>query len=70
MLPGFGVERESQTLRDAVTFSQLLGTRDLWIDCLCIIQDCQEDELIEIAKMHDIFHNAFCAISATSASAS
>lgn len=44
-----------------------LRLRYIWIDCVCIIQDDPEDVLREIAKMPQIFQEAFVTISASSA---
>ncbi|KAF2869208.1 heterokaryon incompatibility protein-domain-containing protein [Massariosphaeria phaeospora] len=44
-----------------------LGVRYLWIDSLCIIQDCTSDWEKESPKMCDIYQNALFTISATHA---
>ncbi|KAF2177851.1 HET-domain-containing protein, partial [Zopfia rhizophila CBS 207.26] len=56
-----------QTLQDAMITTFKLGIRYLWIDCLCIIQDDPEDMAREIAKMAQIFEEAYVTISASSA---
>ena len=56
----------SQTIRDAVKVARELGFRYLWIDALCIIQDCKEDKILEIAKMHQYYHHASLTLVAAS----
>ena len=43
---------------DAVTITRELGYRYLWIDSICIIQDCEEDRAQEIAQMGEIYKNS------------
>ncbi|KAH7110580.1 heterokaryon incompatibility protein-domain-containing protein [Dendryphion nanum] len=57
-----------KTFYDAVRITQLLGFRYLWIDSLCIIQDCPEDWQREAAKMASIYQSADIVLSAASAS--
>jgi hypothetical protein len=51
-----------QTIRDAIS----LGVRFLWVDALCIVQDCinGEDWHRECSTMSDVYSNAFLTISA------
>ncbi|KAF2197480.1 HET-domain-containing protein [Delitschia confertaspora ATCC 74209] len=56
-----------KTIQDAIVTTFKLGLRYIWIDCLCIIQDDPEDVTREIAKMSQIFQQAFVTISASSA---
>ena len=59
-----------RTFRDAVRAAKRgLGVRYLWIDSLCILQDPddQSDWLKEALKMHKVYENAFCNLSATGA---
>ncbi|KAH0547705.1 hypothetical protein FGG08_000194 [Glutinoglossum americanum] len=53
-----------KTIRDAVTVTRKLGFRYLWIDALCIIQDCQRDWLSQSAKMGQIYGDAVLNIQA------
>jgi len=55
------------TFRDAIKVSQGLGIHYLWIDSLCIIQDCKEDWAKESRRMEDVYAGAYCTIAATSA---
>ncbi|KAG8161780.1 hypothetical protein KVR01_008767 [Diaporthe batatas] len=62
---GFKTTSLPQTFQDAVYVTKELGLRYLWIDCLCIIQDSDQDWLYESVKMEDVFANAYCTIAAT-----
>ncbi|KAL2062594.1 hypothetical protein VTL71DRAFT_5666 [Oculimacula yallundae] len=53
-----------QTFRDAVTITQKLGYRFLWIDSLCIIQDSKEDWERESTVMGQIYRGSALNISA------
>lgn len=55
---GFVETQLPQTLADAVTVTRRLGFRYLWVDALCIIQDCEKDKAIEIEKMGSIYKNS------------
>jgi hypothetical protein len=50
---------------EAVKIARKLGSRYLWIDALCIVQDDLDEWRRESATMGEIFANAFCNISAT-----
>lgn len=56
-----------QTFRDSIILCRQLGIRYLWIDCLCIIQDDDEDWQKECEKMAGIYENSYLTISALSA---
>ncbi|KAI1778782.1 heterokaryon incompatibility protein-domain-containing protein, partial [Hypoxylon cercidicola] len=56
------------TLQDAVTCTNALGYRYLWVDALCIMQDSESDKLKEIANMASIYRNAAVTITAVVAS--
>jgi hypothetical protein len=51
------------TLKDAVLICKKLGMKYLWIDALCIIQDCSIDIGNEVAKMAMIYHKAWLTVS-------
>jgi hypothetical protein len=55
------------TVKDAITVVSKLGIRRLWIDCLCIIQDDDDDKAQEIAKMPLIYSQATVMIAASHA---
>ncbi|KAL3427228.1 hypothetical protein PVAG01_00737 [Phlyctema vagabunda] len=56
-----------KTFKDAVTIARELDIRYLWIDSLCIRQDCPEDWSRESASMSDIYRNSWCNIVAAHA---
>ncbi|KAL2679166.1 hypothetical protein Neosp_009929 [[Neocosmospora] mangrovei] len=58
----------TQTFQDAITICRRLDIPFLWIDSLCIIQDCDEDWKREAALMGSIYESAFLTIAATKAS--
>ncbi|KAK4198190.1 HET-domain-containing protein [Triangularia verruculosa] len=51
------------TLKDAVCICKKLGMKYLWIDALCIIQDCSSDVVDEVAKMAMVYHKAWLTVS-------
>lgn len=44
--------------QDAIVITRKLGFRHLWIDSLCIIQDCPQDWESESHQMANIYHNS------------
>ena len=56
----------SKTFQQAITTTQQLGIRFLWIDSLCIIQDDGGDWEEQAALMGAIYEHAYLTISATS----
>lgn len=56
-----------KTFRDAITVCKALNIHYLWIDCLCIIQDSQQDWEEQSGKMVDIYSNASLTIAADAA---
>lgn len=50
------------TLRDAVRVTRDLGLRYLWVDALCILQDCEEDWRRESERMVEVYGHAFVTI--------
>ncbi|KAI1124832.1 heterokaryon incompatibility protein-domain-containing protein, partial [Nemania abortiva] len=59
---GFSMDELPQSFQDAVVITHALGIRYLWIDCLCIIQDDQEDWLQQSGLMGHIFSNSTVTI--------
>jgi hypothetical protein len=66
-LEGMPLSSLHGTIRDAVITTRKLGIPFLWVDALCIIQDCKDDKTAEISKMGDIYTNAILTISAAGA---
>ncbi|GAP88534.1 putative heterokaryon incompatibility protein [Rosellinia necatrix] len=53
-----------RTVRDAMSFVQILGERYLWVDTLCIVQD-GEQKMADIANMGAIYAQAsICIVAA------
>ena len=46
------------TIADTIDLVRLLGSRYLWVDALCIIQDDQNDQSYQIEKMATIYSSA------------
>jgi hypothetical protein len=61
---GFDLSQLPKTLQDAVKVTHALGLDYLWVDALCIVQDCEADKNKEVSKMWQIYHNATIVISA------
>lgn len=53
-----------KTITDAIRVTRELGTKLLWVDSLCLVQDEEEDLAKEIARMHHYYGNAYITISA------
>jgi hypothetical protein len=66
-LTRIALSRLPRTFLDAVFVTRELGVRYLWIDSLCIIQDCPSDWAREASRMASVYMNAYVTISATSA---
>lgn len=54
----------SQTFKDAITLTQRLGMRYIWIDSICIIQDDHNDWNIEFSKMREVYANDYLVVAA------
>ena len=67
MKDGFEPEQAPATFRDAIKVARALGTRYLWIDSLCIIQNDREDWERESSRMGDIYEKAYLTIAASQA---
>lgn len=52
----------SRTVRDAIDLCQELDIRYLWVDSLCIMQDCADDKKRQIGAMGDIYKNAMITL--------
>ncbi|KAI0653372.1 heterokaryon incompatibility protein-domain-containing protein [Cubamyces menziesii] len=56
-----------QTILDAIHVTRALGIDLLWVDGLCIVQDSDQDMHHELARMRDVYRNAYLTIDARSA---
>jgi hypothetical protein len=56
-----------KTLQDAIEVTTELGYCFLWVDSLCIVQDCPVDKSREIANMPAIYNSAVLTIAASTA---
>ncbi|KAI4208857.1 MAG: hypothetical protein LQ351_008145 [Letrouitia transgressa] len=62
---GFPIASLPQTFQDAILVARELSIQFLWIDALCIIQDCQLDWEREVPTMRYVYANSACNISAS-----
>ncbi|KAI0592765.1 heterokaryon incompatibility protein-domain-containing protein [Biscogniauxia sp. FL1348] len=60
------LESLQQSVQDAIFVTRKLGFRYLWVDALCIVQDCKVDKDEEISRMASIYKNAAITIAASS----
>ncbi|KAM5383361.1 hypothetical protein ACJZ2D_002054 [Fusarium nematophilum] len=56
-----------KTFLDAIRVARALGVSYIWIDSLCIIQDCPEDWQHEASRMAQVYANAYVTIFADAA---
>jgi hypothetical protein len=56
-----------QTIIDAISVAKSIPVDYLWVDALCIIQDSDEDKVIQLTKMEDIYRNSLVTIVAANA---
>ncbi|KAL9477458.1 hypothetical protein ACSS6W_007299 [Trichoderma asperelloides] len=66
LMAGIDFETLQQSIQDAVFVARELGFRYLWVDALCIIQNCDADKNREISRMSAIYKNATVTIAASS----
>lgn len=57
------------TIRDAITVTERLGIKYIWIDSLCIVQDDRQDKHAELGRMSQYYRNSFLTIAASTPSA-
>jgi hypothetical protein len=67
LVNGLNVRCLGQTIQDAVQVTKAMGTRYLWVDALCILQDSPSDKASEIGKIGSIYKNCTYTIAASSA---
>lgn len=63
---GIGPDQLTTTFSHAIHIARKLGIRWLWIDALCIIQDCNGDWKREALRMAKVYENAAMVLSAAS----
>ncbi|RFU78515.1 heterokaryon incompatibility [Trichoderma arundinaceum] len=66
LVNGIKLENLQQSIQDAIFATRKLGFCYLWVDALCIIQDCKIDKDREISRMASIYKNATVTIAASS----
>jgi hypothetical protein len=64
-MSGICLSRLPKTFLDAVSITERLGLRYLWIDSLCIVQDSSEDWTHEADLMSRVYRYCFINIAAT-----
>jgi hypothetical protein len=64
---GIPLEDLPETIQDAIRVTHSLAQRFLWVDSLCIIQDCKDDWAVESRQMCAIYQSALCTIAAEGA---
>ena len=57
----------SKTVQDAIEVTISLGIPYIWIDAICILQDCPQDKAWEISRMASIYQSSHITIVAASA---
>ena len=68
MLQELDEDKLTDTFREAVEMTRLLGVLYIWIDSLCIIQDSISDWQAESSDMGKVYEYSICNIAATAAS--
>lgn len=62
------VARLPQTFKDAIQIVRALKIGYIWIDSLCIVQDCDSDWRKESSRMSEVYGSSYINIAASSAS--
>ncbi|KAK8058939.1 hypothetical protein PG994_009387 [Apiospora phragmitis] len=57
-----------ETFQKCIKATREVGIRYLWIDCLCIIQDSEEDWQLEAGIMEQVYSNCYLNIAASESS--
>ncbi|KAF5684312.1 heterokaryon incompatibility protein [Fusarium circinatum] len=65
---GLPIAHLPRTFQDALLVAWRFSVKFLWIDALCIIQDCREDWSRESAAMRLVYANALCNLAAVASS--
>lgn len=53
-----------ETITDSILFTRQLGLRYLWIDAICIIQNCSQDKITQIQSMDLVYGLSYLTIMA------
>ncbi|KAG1877665.1 heterokaryon incompatibility protein-domain-containing protein [Suillus subalutaceus] len=53
-----------ETITDSILFTRQLGLRYLWIDAICIIQDCSQDKITQIQSMDLVYGLSYLTLMA------
>lgn len=61
---GIPLDRAPPTIREAISVARELGFQYIWIDCLCIVQDDEDDWAREAARMAQVYMNSRLTIAA------
>ena len=64
---GIDLSTLSKTAQDAIEITVSLGVPYLWIDAICILQDCSQDKALELSRMASIYQSSHITIVARSA---
>lgn len=64
-LQWFHVSLLPPMFRDAIGVTRRLGIHHVWIDAVCILQDCEGNWATESVKMGDIYQNSVLTIAAS-----
>lgn len=51
-----------KSITDAIKLCQNLNQKYLWVDCLCILQDGEEDKHNQVSSMDAVYNSAFLTI--------
>ncbi|EFX02073.1 heterokaryon incompatibility protein [Grosmannia clavigera kw1407] len=57
-LSSWDTGRIPQTVRDAMVVTRAVGIKYLWVDSLCILQDCSDEKHHLIGRMDDVYDEA------------
>lgn len=63
-LVGFDFALLPKSLQDGIILTRFLGLQYIWIDCLCIVQDDEDDWHREAGRMGDIYSKSYLTIAA------
>lgn len=63
-LGGFDFALLPKSLQDGIMLTRFLGLQYIWIDCLCIVQDDEDDWHREAGRMGDVYSKSYLTIAA------